>query len=50
MTLENLVQKGSFLTTIIGNFNAKSGNWYSHDKTSFEGSTAESITSHFGLN
>ena len=42
-------QKGSFLLTIIGDFNAKSCNWYIHDKTSFEGSTIESITSQFGL-
>ena len=49
MTLETLAQKGSFLTTIIGDFNAKSCNWYSHDKTNFEGSTIESITSQFGL-
>ena len=35
--------------TIIGDFNAKSCNWYVHDKTSFEGSTIESITSQFGL-
>ena len=49
MTLETLVQKGSFLTTIIGDFNAKSCNWYSHDKTNFEGSTIENVTSQFGL-
>ena len=49
MTLETLAQKGSFLTTIIGDFNAKSCSWYSHDKTNFEG-TIESITSQFGLN
>ena len=49
MTLEPLAQKGSFLTTIIGDFNAKSCNCYSHDKTNFEGSTIESITSQFGL-
>ena len=45
MTLETLAQEGSFLTTVIGDFNAKSTNWYSHDKTSFEGSTIESVTS-----
>ena len=45
MTLETLAQKSSFLTTIIGDLNAKSCNWYNHDKTSFEGSTIESITS-----
>ena len=44
MTLETLTHKGSFLTKIIGNFNAKSCNWYSHDKTSFEGITIENIT------
>ena len=49
MTLEALAQKGSFLTTIIGELNAKSCNWYSHDKTSFECSTIECITSQFGL-
>ena len=50
MTLETLAQKGSFLTTIIGDFNAKSCSWYSHDKTNFEGTTIERITSQFGLN
>ena len=49
MTLETLAQKDSFLTTIIGDFNAKSCSWYSHDKTSFEGSTIEIITSQFRL-
>ena len=49
MTLETLAQKGSFLTTIIGEFNAKSCNWYSHDKINFKGSTIKSITSQFGL-
>ena len=28
MTLETLAQKGSFLTTIIGDFDAKSCKWY----------------------
>ena len=49
MKLETLAQKGSFLTTIIGDFNAKSSDWFIHDKTSFEGSTIESITFQFGL-
>ena len=49
MRLVTLEQKGSFLTTIIVDFNAKSYTWYSNDKTSFEGSTIESITSQFGL-
>ena len=49
MRLVTPAQKGSFLTTIIGELNSKSYTWYSHDKTSFEGSTIESITSQFGL-
>ena len=44
MIPETLAQKGSFLTAIIGDFNAKSSNWYIHDETSFEGSTIEIIT------
>ena len=35
--------------TTIGDFNAKSRNWYSQDKTSFESKTIESITPQFGL-
>ena len=35
--------------TTIRDFNAKSKNWYSQDKTSFKGKNIESATSHFGL-
>ena len=49
MTLETLVQKASFLTAVTDDFIARSCNWYSHDKRSFEGSTIESITSQCGL-
>ena len=49
MTLDILAQKNPFLMTTIGDFNAKSKNWYSQDKTSFEGKTIESITSYFVL-
>ena len=49
MTLDILVQKNPFLMTAIGDFNAKSKNWYSQDTNSFEGKTIESITSQFGL-
>ena len=47
MTLDILVRKNPFLMTTIRNFNAKSKNWYSQDKTSLEGKTTESITSTF---
>ena len=33
----------------MGLFSAKWKNWYSQDKTSFDGKTIESITSQFGL-
>ena len=45
MTLELLAQKNLFLLTASGDFNAKSTNWYDKDKTSFEGNTAENLTS-----
>ena len=48
-TLDILAQKNPFLMTTIGDFNAKSKNWCSQDKTSFEGKTIESTTSQFGL-
>ena len=35
--------------TTIRDFNAKSKNWYSQDKTSFKGKNIESATSQFGL-
>ena len=49
MTLEFLAQKNPFLLTAIGDFNAKSSNWYNKDKTSFERNTIENVTSHLGL-
>ena len=49
MTLDIMAQKTLFLMTTIGDFNAKSKNWYSQDKTSSKGKTIESITSQFGL-
>ena len=34
---------------MLGDFNAKSSNWYKHDKTTYEGSKIEAITSQLGL-
>ena len=48
MALDIFAQKNPFPMTTIGDFNAKSKNWCSQDKTSFEGKTVESITSQFG--
>ena len=33
----------------IGDFNAKSSNWFCQDKTSFEGDATENVTYQFGL-
>ena len=49
IALEILAQKNPFLVTTIGDFNTKSKNWYSQDKTSFKGNTIESRTPQFGL-
>ena len=37
------------MIVILGDFNAKSSNWYKHDKTTYEGAKIEAITSQFGL-
>ena len=34
---------------VIGDFNAKSKNWYPLDRTTYEGNIIETITSYFGL-
>ena len=49
MTLELLAQKNLFLLTAIGDFDAKSLNWYNRDKTSFESNAIENATSQLGL-
>ena len=49
MTLGILAQKYPFWITAIGDFNAKSTNWYNKDKTTFEGNTIDNITSQLGL-
>ena len=49
LNLDSLVQNNPFLVVLIGHFNAKSKNWYKHDKCSFEGNIIENVTSQFGL-
>ena len=49
MTLEILAPKNLFLMTTIGDFNAKSKNWCSQDKTNFERKSIKSKTSQFRL-
>ena len=45
MTLELPAQENPFLLTAIGDFNAKSSNWYNEKKKSFKGETIENVTS-----
>ena len=49
LNLENLVQRNPFLIVAIVDFNAKSGNWFRQDKTSFEQDAIENLASQFGL-
>ena len=49
LNLETLCQNNPFLIVLIGNLNAKSKNWYFHDKTSHEGTEIENVTAQFGL-
>ena len=46
LTLDAVSATDPFL---IGDFNAKSGNWYTGDTTTSEGSKIEVLTSQFGL-
>ena len=47
--LDALLCSNPFLTVMIGDFNAKSKDWYSIDITSFEGSELDFLTTQFGL-
>ena len=38
-----------FLAAVIRDFNAKSSNWYYHDKSSSEGNAVDTITKQYGL-
>ena len=49
-TLGTLVQKNPFLLVALGDFNAKSSNWYNKDITSNEGRNIEAVTSQNDLN
>ena len=49
LNLDTIANKNPYLIVILGDFNAKSSNWYKHDKTIYECSKTEAITSQFGL-
>ena len=49
MNLDALSSNNRFLTVMIGDFNAKSSNWYLNDISSFEGSQIEFLASQFAM-
>ena len=49
INLDALSANNPFLTVMIGDFNAKSSNWYLNDVTSFEGSQIEFLASQFAM-
>ena len=49
LNLESLCQNNPFLFVLIRDLNAKSENWYCHDKSSHEEHAIEDVTEQFGL-
>ena len=49
LNLEPAVQNNPFLVVLLGNFNAKSGNWCKNDIATTECKAIENISSQFGL-
>ena len=43
------MQNTPYMMVLLSDFNAKSTNWYKHDKTDFEGIAIENISSQCGL-
>ena len=49
LNLDKISNKSPYLLVVLGDFDVKSSNWYKHDKTTYEGSKIDAITSQFGL-
>ena len=49
LTLDSIINKNPFLIVALGDFNAKTTNWYKNDINSYEGLKIDTITSQFGL-
>ena len=47
--LDYIANRNPFVSMIIGDFNARSNNWCSSDKTTYEGKNLESLTSQCGF-
>ena len=43
LNLDQILQKTSFVTVLLGDFNAKLNNWCNSDKNTFEGTKIESL-------
>ena len=49
LNLDKVTNRNPYLIFILGDFNAKSSNWYKHDTTTYEGSKIDAVTSQSGL-
>ena len=49
LNLDKIANKSPYLLVVLGDLNVKSSNWYKNNKTSYEGSKIDAITSQFGL-
>ena len=49
LNLDSIINKNPFLIVALGDFNAKTTNWYKNDINSYEGLKIDTITSQFGL-
>ena len=49
LTVDSIIDKNPFLIVSLGDFNAKTTNWYKSDINSYEGLKIDTITSQFGL-
>ena len=49
LNIDTATAHNIFLTVVLGDFNAKSNIWFEGDKTTYEGSKIDGITSTFGL-
>ena len=49
LNLDTILATNTFLTVVLGDVNVKSNIWCKSDKTSYEGSKTEGVTSQFGL-
>ena len=49
LNLDKIANKSPYLLVVLGDLNVKSSNWYKNNKTTYEGSKVDAITSQFGL-